>query len=140
MLMRLPESQPVQAPTFQISRADHYVANMVAVDMDKVSMEGLTPIRALEAISSILFQPGPDNGIEFRPSAIGLHRQVIAEGYVGNEADQPDAVMTFLGTMVTKKFVVEVMRDPRWSDRFKRHPRILYSYAFGEPPPTMRRP
>jgi hypothetical protein len=136
--MERPETRPTTAPTFQISRADHYAVTLVAINADRANIGELPPLDALEAVSSLLLQPAPDNGIEFCPSAIGLHRQVIAEGYAGTEADQPDTVMTFLGAMVTKRFVIEVVRNQTWLDKLKRRHTILYSYAFGEPQPVLR--
>ncbi len=129
----------MQVPTFQISRADLYVMNLVAVDMGKDDFGELSPPEALESLSSCLFKSGPDNGIEFQQNAIGLHRQVIAEGHIGNEATQPDAVMTFLGAMVTKRFVVEIVRDQTVWDKIKRRHKILYSHVFGEPLPLPRK-
>jgi hypothetical protein len=138
-MQRRPEATPVEAPTFQISRADYYVVGLVAADMNKSNAAELAPVEALEAVSSLLFKPGPDNGIEFRPSAIGLHRQVIAEGYVGNEVHQPDAVITFLGAMATERFILEVMRDQTRLDKLRRRNAILFSLAYGEPRPIPRK-
>lgn len=134
-----PEAIPVHAPTFQIGRADYYVANLLVDHLDKDNLGELAPEDVLEAVASRLFKTAPDNGIELRSNPTGIHRQVIAEGYVGNEANQPDAVLTFLGAMATERFVVEVVHDQNVWDKIRRRHRIFRSFAFGNPLPNLRK-
>ena len=134
-----PEQLPVQAATFQINPAYFYRMSTFANQLGFLGMRDMPPDEALEGLSSVYFENTPDGGIEWRESTFAFHRQIIAEGFVGNEETQPDPAMTFLGAMVAKRFVVELVRDQTRWDKFRKRHVIINSFLYGNPQPMPRK-
>lgn len=135
----VPELRPVQVPTFQISGADMHALHLFAEDQGRKDFAALSPNEALVGLRSWLLERDSEGEVNFRPSPIGLHRQIIEKGYVGNEANQPDPVDVFLGAAVTRRFIVEQVHDQTWWDKVRKRHRIFRSYVFGSPPSMPRK-